>query len=38
MGVCKYMLEKEKNRRINEADFNQWSDGIKKAVRQVGDK
>ena len=30
------MLDKEKKMKIDEADFNQWKNGIKKAVKDVG--
>lgn len=29
------MLDKEKKMKIDEADFNQWKNGIKKAVKKV---
>ena len=29
------MLDKEKKMKIDEADFNQWQNGIKKAVKKV---
>ena len=32
------MLDKEKKICIKEANLNQWKDGIKKAVKQVGGK
>lgn len=32
------MLDKEKNRTIDEANFQQWEDGLRKAVKQIGDK
>ena len=32
------MLEREKNRRIKEADFNQWENNLKKSVKTAGDK
>ena len=32
------MLDKEKNRKIREADFNQWKDNLQKSVKEAGGK
>ena len=32
------MLDREKNRKIKEADFNQWKNNLQKSVKQAGDK
>lgn len=32
------MLEKEKNRRIKEADFTEWDRSLQRSVKQAGGK
>lgn len=32
------MLKKEKNRKIDEADFTEWSRNLRRSVKQAGGK